>query len=122
MFGPPTSFLLLFSSFTAPPLNQSADQRFLTRVRLGRTLRMALHPDPQTQTAAAASRTVAAARSPADQTVVHRMSFVAGKSLTFHIITFTPSSLSKMILLNRGARFTIKNSSAIGSKCQTAEK
>ena len=82
MFGPPTSFLLLFSSFTAPSLNQSADQRFLTRVRLGRTLRMALHPDPQTQTAAAASRTVAAARSPADQTAVHRKSFAAGKSLT----------------------------------------
>ena len=73
MFGPPTSFLLLFSSFTAPPLNQSADQRFLTRVRLGRTLRMALHPAPQT---------VAAAGSPADQTAVHRKSFAAGKSLT----------------------------------------
>ena len=43
---------------------------------------MALHPDPQTQTAAAASRTVAAARSPADQTAVHRKSFAAGKSLT----------------------------------------
>ena len=80
MFGPPTSFLLLFSSFTAPPLNQLADQRILTRVRLGRTLRMALHR--QTAPAAAASQTVAAARTLAGQTTVHRKSFAAGKSLT----------------------------------------
>ena len=67
----------LFCFFSLPLLllllNQSADQRILTRVRLGRTLRMALHPAPQT---------VAAAGSPADQTAVHRKSFAAGKSLT----------------------------------------
>ena len=70
----------LFCFFSLPLLllllNQSADQRILTRVRLGRTLRMALHPAPQIQTAAVAAQT------PAARTTAARKSFAAGKSLT----------------------------------------
>ena len=82
-------------TFSAPflLLNQSADQRILSGVRLGRTLRMALHPDPAAiQTAAAriqaADQTVAdqtaadqtaADQTVADQTVADQKSLTPGK-------------------------------------------
>ena len=82
-------------TFSAPflLLNQSADQRILSGVRLGRTLRMALHPGPAaTQTAAArihaadqtaAGQTVAdqtaADQTVADQTVADQKSLTPGK-------------------------------------------
>ena len=67
-------------TFSAPflLLNQSADQRILSGVRLGRTLRMALHPDPAAiQTAAA--RIQAADQTVADQTVADQKSLTPGK-------------------------------------------
>ena len=79
MCGLPTPILLL---------NQSADQRILSGVRLGRTLRMALHPDPAAiQTAAAriqaADQTAAdqtvAGQTVADQTVADQKSLTPGK-------------------------------------------
>ena len=61
-------------TFSAPflLLNQSADQRILSGVRLGRTLRMALHPDPAAAIQTAAARIQAADQTAADQTVADR--------------------------------------------------
>ena len=72
-------------TFSAPflLLNQSADQRILTGVRLGRTLRMALDPAPAPAAAepqtAAAQTPAAAAGTAADQTAADQKSLTPGK-------------------------------------------
>ena len=74
-------------TFSAPflLLNQSADQRILTGVRLGRTLRMALDPAPAAAAQTAAAQTAAAqtpaaaAGTAADQTAADQKSLTPGK-------------------------------------------